>query len=128
MLWNPSYVAGHQAIARWVSDHVPVPRLVVEQILDEWLRQNGFMTGNLHLDGRAVDLKAIVCPMLSILTTKDEIVPPAAARPIGDLVGSKDVEMLELEAGHIGLSVGRSVHQVMYPRLISWLKKHEARR
>ncbi|MGK2237462.1 MAG: polyhydroxyalkanoate synthase [Rhodococcus sp. (in: high G+C Gram-positive bacteria)] len=126
MLWNPSYVAGHQAIARWASDHVPVPRLVAEQILDEWLRQNGFMTGHLRLNGRAVDLKAIVCPMLAILTTKDEIVPPAAARPIGDLVGSTDVEVLELEAGHIGLSVGRSAHQVMYPRLISWLKKHEA--
>jgi polyhydroxyalkanoate synthase len=125
-LWNPSYVAGHQSIARWVSDHVPVPHLVAEQILDQWLRQNGFMTGQLRLDGESVDLRSITCPVLAILTTRDEIVPPAAARPIGELLGSKDLQMLELEAGHVGLAVGRSAHKVMYPRLIEWLEQHQA--
>jgi polyhydroxyalkanoate synthase subunit PhaC len=124
-LWDTSYVEGHQAIARWASDHVPLPRAVARQILESWLRQNAFMTGRLVLDGRPVDLRSITCPLLAVLTKRDEIVPPAAARPITALVGSEDVQALELDAGHIGLAVGRSAHKVMYPRLVEWLVQHE---
>ena len=43
-------------------------------------------------------------------TLRDEIVPPDAARPIVDLLGSDDATLLELDAGHVGLVVGRAVH------------------
>lgn len=121
---NPSYIAGHQAIARWTSDHVPMPRGVARQVLDQWLRQNAFTTGRLTLNGQPVDLRAITCPIMAVLTARDEVVPPDAARPIRDVVGSADVEILELDAGHIGLAVGRSAHKILYPRLIEWLVQH----
>ena len=121
---NTTYVRGHQAISRWVSDHVPMPLPVAEDAVRSWLRDNAFMTGRLTLEGRPVDLRAITCPLLAVLTKADEVVPPDAARPITTLVGSKDVELLELEAGHIGLAVGRSAHKVLYPRLVDWLAAH----
>lgn len=121
---NAAYLQGHQAISRWAADHVPVPRLVAAEVVRSWLQENAFSTGRLTLDGRPVDLRAITCPLLAVLTLRDEIVPPAAARPIATLVGSQDVELLELEAGHVGLAVGRSANKVMYPRLADWLVRH----
>lgn len=119
---NTAYVVGHQAISRWAGDHVPVPRGVADQILQSWLRENAFITGRLTLNGRPIDLKDITCPVLAVLTTRDEIVPPAACRPIVDLVSSAEVELLELDAGHVGLTVGRSAHTVLYPQLVAWLR------
>jgi polyhydroxyalkanoate synthase subunit PhaC len=121
---NTAYVQGHQAISRWAADHVPVPRLVAQEVVCSWLQDNAFTNGRLTLEGRPVDLAAITCPLLAVLTLRDEIVPPEAARPIRNLVGSTDFELLELDAGHVGLAVGRSAHKVMYPHLTEWLIKH----
>jgi polyhydroxyalkanoate synthase len=122
--WDESFISAHQAIARWASDHVPIPRLVAREILESWLRTNAFSTGRLTLGGRPVDLRSITCPVLAVLTLRDEIVPPDAARPIVSLLGSDDATLLELDAGHVGLVVGRSAHKVMYPELVRWLVEH----
>ncbi|MFT3872391.1 MAG: alpha/beta fold hydrolase [Nocardioides sp.] len=127
-LWNDAYVEGHQAITRWTADHVPMPGGVARQVVTTWLRGNAFMNGTLRLAGRAADLSSIRCPVLGILTLQDEIVPPDVARPIGDLVGSSDVEMHELDAGHIGLLVGRAAHKVTLPKLVGWLHEHSDRK
>lgn len=123
-LENSDYVAGHQAVTRWTRDHVPMPRGVAQQVLDQWLRRNGFFTNRLTLHGRAVDLRSVTMPLLAILTRRDEVVPPAAARPLTEVVGSPDREVVELDAGHLGLVVGRSAHKELHPKLIDWLVRH----
>jgi polyhydroxyalkanoate synthase len=92
------------------------------------MRQNAFVEGALMLDGRPVNLRSIRCPVLSILTRFDEVVPPAASRPIGDLVGSEEFELHEIDAGHIGLLIGRSAHKGTYPKIIEWLHEHRDRK
>lgn len=121
---DEEYVAVHQAIAHWTSDHVPMPVGVAEQVINHWLRENAFATGRLRLGGVPVDLKQITCPTLSVLTLRDEVIPPAAARPLEGLLGSEDFEMLELKAGHIGLAFGRAASQLLHPRLVEWLTAH----
>ncbi len=121
---DEKYVAIHQAIAHWTSDHVPMPIGVAEQVIDHWLRENAFATGRLRLGGVPVDLGQITCPTLCVLTLRDEVIPPASARPLDGLLGSEDFQMLELEAGHIGLAFGRSASQLLHPRLIEWLTAH----
>ena len=123
-LWNDAYVESHQAIARWTADHVPIPGAAARQVVEGWVRPNGFVNGTLRLGGRAAELSSIRCPVLGILTLFDEIVPPAAARPLAELVRSSDVELLEIEAGHIGLVIGRSARTVSFPRIAGWLHEH----
>jgi polyhydroxyalkanoate synthase len=123
-LWNDAYVESHQAIARWTSAHVPLPGAAARQVVQSWLRGNAFVEGTLRLDGKAADLRSITCPVLSVLTKRDEIIPPDAARPIADLLGSKDLEVLEIDAGHIGLVIGRAAHKVTFPKIFEWLLLH----
>lgn len=127
-LWNDAYVGGHQAISRWTADHIPLPRGVARQVITGWMRRNAFVEGALMLDGRPVSLRSIRCPVLSILTLFDEVVPPAASRPIGDLVGSEEFELHEIDAGHIGLLIGRSANKGTYPKIIEWLHEHRDRK
>jgi polyhydroxyalkanoate synthase len=123
-LWNDAYVESHQAISRWTAAHVPLPGGVAMQVVDTWLRGNSFVSGTLRLKGRPADLRNITCPVLSVLTLSDEIIPPASARPIVDVLNSQDHELLEIEAGHIGLLIGRSAKKVSFPGIIGWLLRH----
>ncbi len=123
-LWNDEFVEAHQAMARWAREHVPFPGAAFRQVADQWLRQNAFMTGRLRLAGRPVDLRDVRCPTFSILAVRDDLVPPEAARPIGDLLDPEEFELLELEAGHAGLSTGRRAATTTIPRLQEWLTRH----
>ncbi|MEU2004866.1 alpha/beta fold hydrolase [Rhodococcus sp. NPDC019627] len=123
-LFDDTYVEGHQAIARWTSDHIPLPGGVARQVVESWIRQNSFVNGTLRVAGRPATLESIRCPVLSIVATRDEIVPLAAAQPMGALVGSSDFEMLKLDAGHISLVIGRGARKVVLPKILAWLIEH----
>jgi polyhydroxyalkanoate synthase len=123
-LWNDEFVESHQAMARWSREHVPFPGAALRQVSEQWLRQNGFMEGSLRLAGQPVDLKRVQCPMFSIVALRDDLVPPDAAHPIGDLVGSKEFELLELEAGHAGLTTSRKAAATTMPAVQEWLTRH----
>jgi polyhydroxyalkanoate synthase len=127
-LWNDAYVGPHQAIARWTRDHVPMPGAAFRQVVESWLRDNAFLTNRLTLAGRKIDLRSIRVPVLGVITLRDEIVPPAAARPIGDVVGSEDFELMEIDSGHIGLTVSRKAARVTIPQIVDWLERHSTPR
>jgi polyhydroxyalkanoate synthase len=124
-LWRDDYVGSHQAMARWARTHVPFPGASFRQVLESWVRDNGFMTGKMRLAGSAVDLRQVTCPMLSVLATRDDLIPPDAVRPLAGLVGSEDFTTLEIDAGHAGLTVGRQAGQVTVPKLIEWLRHRQ---
>jgi polyhydroxyalkanoate synthase len=70
-----------------------------------------------------VHLADIRLPFLSVLGTGDHIVPQAAAAPLLGLVGSQDKHELRLDAGHIGLVVGRTAARTTVPAIIQFLRQ-----
>jgi polyhydroxyalkanoate synthase len=127
-LWNDEYVSSHQAMARWASEHVPLPGALARQMTHAWVNQNGFVTGTLRLAGRRVDLRRVSVPTLCIFGGRDDLVLPDAARAVGELVGAEDLELLELDAGHAGLTASRTATRVTMPRLVEWLQRHSRTR
>ena len=83
---------------------------------------NAMVTDRLFLGGDQVRLSDIRVPFLHVLGQRDHIVPPAAAAPV-DLVGSTDKQELRLDAGHIGLVVGRSAARNTLPVVVDFLKQ-----
>ncbi len=122
-LWSDQYVAAHQAMAGWGNDHVAFPGAVAKQTAEMLVRDNGFVTGDLSLGGDVISLKNIHWPFLSVLGEKDHIVPPEAAGPVMDLVGSEDKTELRLKGGHIGIAVGRTAAKTTIPTIIDFLKR-----
>ena len=126
-LWDDRYVSAYQAMAQWTNDHVPFPGAAARQCVDMLLRCNALTTGELSLGGDTFSPADITCPLLNVVAMRDHIVPPPSALPLIDLVGSADRDELRLDAGHIGLAVGRSAAKVTIPKIIDFLARRSER-
>ena len=118
-LWGDDYVTAHQAMAGWASDHIPLPGGVAKQLAN-LVQDNAIVNDTLLLGGDRVTLSAITVPFLTVLATRDHIVPEASAAPLIDLVGSQDKHELRLDAGHVGLLVDRGAAKTI-PTIIEFL-------
>jgi polyhydroxyalkanoate synthase len=126
-VWSDEYVAAYQAMTGWSNDHVPFPGAAARQTMDMLVRDNGFVCDRVRLGGDRVRLSDIRCPMLTVLAERDHIVPEPVAAPLPELVGSEDNEVLRLDAGHVGLVVGRTAAKVTIPRIIEFLERRSER-
>ncbi len=122
-MWNDEYMLAYQTMTHWSNDHIPFPGATARQTVDMLVRQNGFVNDSVRLAGKPVSLKNITCPFLNVVAQRDHIVPADAANPLIDLVGSEDRHELKLDAGHIGLAVGKTAAKVTIPQIIEFLQR-----
>jgi len=123
-LWNEQYLTGYQALNRCFQDHVPLPGAAFLQIARQWMRENGFVTDNLRLDGRRVHLADLTMPILIVTGSRDELVPAGSTGPTAGLLTGTKPEVLELEAGHASLTTGRTAAKHTVPKILGWLADH----
>jgi polyhydroxyalkanoate synthase len=102
---------------------VAFPGAEARQCVELLLRENALKEGTLRLGGTPVRLRDIEVPMLTVIAERDHIVPEAVAAPLPGLVGSAQSDVLRLDAGHIGLAVGRTAAKVTIPRIIAFLRE-----
>ncbi|MCW2866988.1 MAG: Poly(3-hydroxyalkanoate) synthetase, partial [Marmoricola sp.] len=121
-LWDDEYVAAHQAMVGWASDHVPLPGGVARE-LAAMIRDNAIVADRLVVGGDEVHLSDLRVPFLTVLAERDHIVPEASAAPLLDLVGSADKHELRLDAGHVGLLVGRRAARTTIPEIVDFLRR-----
>jgi polyhydroxyalkanoate synthase len=122
-LWSDEYVAAYQAMTGWSDDHIPFPGAAARETVQMLVRDNAMVTDRLTVGGDPVHLSDITVPFLTVRADRDHIVPPDATAPLIDLVGSEDKHELRLNAGHMGLVVGRTAAKTTVPTIIDFLKK-----
>jgi polyhydroxyalkanoate synthase len=123
-LWNEDYLRGYQALNRCFEQHAPLPGAAFVQIATQWMRDNGFVSDSLRLNGRAVHLSDIEMPVLIVTGDRDELVPEGATAPLADLLTGTKPEVLVLSAGHASLTTGRTAAKHTVPRILGWLAEH----
>ena len=66
-------------------------------------------TGDLMVNGRRVDLRAITCPLFLLAGSTDHITPPPQLFAAADAVGTPraDITLRTAQGGHLGLFMGR---------------------
>ena len=114
-LWSDQYVAAYQAMTGWATEQVPLPGGVARQII-EMVRENPLMTDRVIVGGDRVHLADVTAPFLHVLASRDHIIPEASSGPLIELVGSGDKQELRLDAGHVGLLVGRTAARKPFRR------------
>jgi polyhydroxyalkanoate synthase len=107
----------------WSDDHVPFPGAAARETVQMLVRDNGMVTDRLTIAGDPVHLSDITVPFLTVRAERDHIVPPDAAAPLLDLVGSADKHELALAAGHMGLVVGRTAAKTTVPTILDFLRR-----
>jgi polyhydroxyalkanoate synthase len=123
-LWRDEYIEGHRATAQWVWDLVPIAGPAFCQFSDDYVRDNALMKGTARISARPVRLENVTQPTLIIRADRDDIVPPACSAPLPGMLGSKDVEVVNVAAGHAGAFMGRASMKVTVPAMLDWLERH----
>jgi polyhydroxyalkanoate synthase len=115
------FVDEYLTMETWLNDNIPIPGEVYRQFVRDLYQRNLLVQGRLRIGGKRVDLKRITCPVLSLMATQDDLVPPSQSEPFNDAVGSSDRTMLKMQAGHIGLAVGAKAQKEVWPAACEWL-------
>lgn len=121
-MWSDEFVTAYQAMAGWSNDQVPLPGGVARQ-LKKLIEDNALVNDRIFLGGDRVHLSDITLPFLHVIGLRDHIIPVASAAPLVGLVGSEDKQEMRLDAGHVGLMVGRTAAKNTVPVLIDTLMK-----
>ena len=125
-LADPNFdVSGWQAMYRWVNDSVPFAGAAFRQWIVEFYQENRLALDTLEMDGRPVRLASITCPVLNIAASRDQIAPRPTTSVITNRVGSTDASEIVIEGGHVGIVVGRSASQNLWPKVGTWLSEHD---
>jgi polyhydroxyalkanoate synthase len=114
-------LSAHNALIGWSNDHIPFPGLAFRQLATHYIRGGAPLGGTAPVGERVVSLSDVRCPVLSVIGSKDVLVPPEASEPLPDLLSNAAVETLVLPAGHAGLFVGRRARTECVPSIIDWL-------
>ena len=126
-LWNDQFVEGYQAMGQWIRDQVPFPGACFRQTVEQLIRRNALAEGGLRLGGEDVDLHRIGVPVLNVLAERDHIAPSPAVERVCGLLRPGQCDELRLDAGHVGLVMGREAAKVTLPRIVGWIQEHSDR-
>jgi polyhydroxyalkanoate synthase len=115
--WDDEFLDGFLATERWGNDNVAFPGACYEQYIEQLYRQNRLIAGTFTVCGRPARLPGLRCPLLAIAFTEDHIVPLPSARPLVELAGSRDKQLLVERGGHVGAVVSRKAAGRLWPAL-----------
>jgi polyhydroxyalkanoate synthase len=111
------------AMERWINDNIPVAGETFREFVKKLYQDNQLVRGELHLGQRRVDLGRITCPLLLLTARNDHLVAPPSTEGIRPHVGSRDIESMAIDAGHVGLVVGGKAQKSLWPEATRWLAR-----
>ncbi|MGV8059754.1 MAG: class III poly(R)-hydroxyalkanoic acid synthase subunit PhaC [Smithellaceae bacterium] len=123
---NKDFVENFVRMERWIFDSPDVPGETFRQFIEDCYKNNLLIQNKMCLDGERVDLKKLTMPLLNFYGKFDHLVPPEACEQLANAVGSKDVEDICLETGHIGIYVSSKFQKQFAPKIVHWLKERDA--
>ncbi|MBI4787353.1 MAG: alpha/beta fold hydrolase [Chloroflexi bacterium] len=118
---DEEYVRDYVALNTWLNDVVPLPGELFRQFIKDLYQRNLLVQGQFEIAGTRVDLRQITCPVLTLTSEKDHVVPWKSAAVLNDLVSSRDKQLLVLKGGHLGMTIGRDAWNELWPALAHWL-------
>ena len=127
ILWNKKALEGFYPMNHWVHDNVPMASEFWKEYITKFYMQNQFMTNKFYLNGKHLDFKQVVCPLLAVAADRDDIVTPKCAEGALKIVGSKDKTMMMKKGGHVGVLVGSMAKNEVWPDIYSWLSSRSER-
>ena len=120
---NEDFVETFLAFDYWVNDVVSLPGETFRQFIKWCCQENQLVQGKLKLGRRTVKLAQVTVPLLNVVANHDDVVPRASSEALMSLVGSREKELLAVNGGHHGLSIGKSAVEIVWPGIAQWVKR-----
>ena len=120
-LWDREYMNGFDAMNQWVGQFIDYPQAAFRQFVEEFMRRNQLVRGNMAFRGKTADLQRIRASLLFFAGRSDSIAPRAAVRAVLDAAGSRDVTYRLAPGGHMGVFAGASAPDQVWKPAAEWL-------
>jgi poly[(R)-3-hydroxyalkanoate] polymerase subunit PhaC len=121
----------HARVERWTLDEMPLPGMLVDQILGWLYREDRFCRGILPVRGNTVGPASLRLPTLAVVNTADEVAPLPSVRPFIEAMSARDKGIIEYagETGvglqHLAILAGRNAYARVWPEILAWLSARE---
>jgi polyhydroxyalkanoate synthase len=122
---NKKFVENFVRMEKWIFDSPDVPGETFRQFIRDCYQKNLLIQSKMEVGGKRVDLKKIAMPLLNFYGKYDHLVPPEACELLTSKVGSKDIEDICLDTGHIGIYVSSKCQKEFTPKIARWLKERD---
>jgi len=122
---DDDFVENFARMETWLADGIDMAGATYEQFIEDIYQDNALHENELYLGEKHVDVESIEVPILQLVAEYDHLVPPEASTPFNDLVASDDTEVMEVSAGHIGLSVSSRAHDGLWPDVCDWFAERD---
>lgn len=111
------------ALESWLDDNIAFPGGLYRKYIAELYQDDLLCKRTMKVGGTLVDLRQLTAPLLNVIALRDHICAPPASRALLPLVGSTDVEVMEFDTGHIGLTSSRRSLAELWPRIGDWMEQ-----
>ena len=107
----------------WYAWTVDLPGPFFLQAVEKLYKRNELATGSFVALGQRIDLAAVKIPIFLLAARDDELVAPPQLFAAERLVGTPAHEVRKAIAPcrHVGLFVGKSALEDVWPRIVRWL-------
>ncbi len=117
-----TYVNDFVTLEKWLHNIPPIPGAFYRQIMNDCYKNNLLIAKKIHVNGKVVDLEKIDFPVLTVYAEKDDLISPHSSLAISECISSKDKKAIGIPSGHVGLIIGTSAHEKLWPEIGTWIK------
>lgn len=107
---------GFVRLEDWTNGGAPLSIDAMQDLAETLFANDASGRGQWTIAGQRVLPAALACPILDVIAGRDRVVPPAAA-----LSTNGPGTPLRLDAGHVGMVVGRRAPDMLWGPLARWL-------
>jgi len=117
----------HAPVERWALDEVPLPGMVVHELVDWLYRENRFCRGELMIRGKRIGPQSVSVPTLAVVNATDDIAPYDSVAPFVDAMPTRDARIIKYQGElgvclqHLGVLIGQEAYARVWPKVISWI-------
>jgi len=127
---DPDALNLHMRVVRWTLDEMALPRRLFEEVSEDLYRRNLLYRGQLRVNGRIAQPRAMDKPLLAVLDPGSMVIPPGSMLRFLDVTGSRQRDVLEyggdrgVALEHVGILVGRNAHDRVWPDILRWIRRN----
>ena len=127
---DPEYVERYLDFVAWFETPQDMAGAFYLWTVEHLFVNNELVTGDLRVGGEKVDLARITMPVHLLAGSNDHITPPEQVWALAEHVSTpkEDIDSHLVEAGHLGLFMGRRALKDHWGPLFSSVKERNARR
>jgi len=111
------------AVETWLYDSRPIIGGVYKKLVEDIYQKNLLIKNKMEVNDKLVDLQKITMPVLNIIATHDDLVPPESSKSIMNVIPSSDKQLIEFPSGHTGICMSTRAHEQLWPQVGKWLSE-----